>query len=65
MEDYNKWWIDNFLNNKYDLNERINIDGETNEGKYICFIDVKFTKLGRGVFTVFCSSLCFRNNKLN
>lgn len=53
MVDYNKWWIDNFLNNKYDLNDRINIDGETNEGKYICFIDIKFTKLGRGILQSF------------
>lgn len=52
MEDYNKWWVYN-LGKESTMDKRINVEGETNEGKYICFVDVKFSQLGRGILKAF------------
>lgn len=53
MEDYNRWWFNNLGNNDKSLERRTNVEGETNEGKYICFVDVKFSHLGRGILQAF------------
>lgn len=53
MEDYNRWWFNCWGNNDGALEKRINVEGETNEGKFICFVDVKFSHLGRGTLQAF------------
>ena len=52
MEDYSKWWF-SFLGKEMSMDKRVNVEGETNEGKYICFVDVKFSQLGRGNLQAF------------
>lgn len=43
-----------FLDNSSENEQKpINIEGETNEERYICFINIKFVQLGRGVLQAF------------
>ena len=42
----------NNIGNK-DRFERINVEGTTNNGCYICFIHVKFSHMGRGILQAF------------
>ena len=62
MEDYNKWWFNSFSNYKKTLDNRINLEGETNNGKYICFINIKFTQLGRGILQAFVPAYVLGNS---
>lgn len=51
LEDYAKWHFNNIGNrNKF---ERVNVEGTTNNGWYICFIHVKFSHMGRGILQAF------------
>lgn len=51
LEDYTKWHFKNIgKNNKF---ERVNVEGITNNGWYICFVHVKFSHLGRGILQAF------------
>lgn len=48
---YTKWYFEHLgKNEKFDY---INLDGITSDGKYICFIHVKFSHLGRGALQAF------------
>lgn len=58
MEDYSKWWF-SFLGKEMSMDKRVNVEGETNEGKYICFVDVKFSQLGRGNLQAFVPAYVF------
>ena len=51
LEDYSRWNFNYFL--KQEKFERINVEGITNMGQYICFIHVKFSNLGRGILQAF------------
>lgn len=51
LEDYTKWHFKN-IGNKEKF-ERINVEGTTNNGCYICFIHVKFSHMGRGILQAF------------
>lgn len=52
MEYYPKWCFNN-SGNESSLDEGINVEGETNEGRYICFVNVKFSQIGRGILQSF------------
>ena len=51
LEDYTKWYFEHI--EKKDKFERVNIEGTTNDGWYICFIHVKFSHMGRGILQAF------------
>lgn len=46
-------FFEHFVNTGEVLNSRINLFGETSEGKNICFINIKLSKIGRGCFQAF------------
>lgn len=46
LEDYFKWYGKNLCDKK--KYEMMNIEGITNNGKYICFIHIKVVEIGRG-----------------
>lgn len=51
LEEYTKWHFNN-IGNK-DKFARVNVEGTTNNGCYICFIHVKFLHMGRGILQAF------------
>lgn len=51
LGDYTKWHFNNI--GSRDRFERINVEGTTNNGCYICFIHVKFSHMGRGILQAF------------
>lgn len=51
LEDYTKWHFKHICNK--DKFERVNVEGTTNNGFYICFIHVKFSHMGRGILQAF------------
>lgn len=51
LEEYTKWYFNN-IGNK-DKFARVNVEGTTNNGCYICFIHVKFSHMGRGILQAF------------
>lgn len=51
LEDYTKWHFKNI--GSKDKFERVNVEGTTNNGFYICFIHVKFSHMGRGILQAF------------
>ena len=55
MEDcnYNRWKVNHFSNNKKTSDNSINVERESNDGKYICFVNVRFTQLERGMLQAF------------
>ena len=49
MMNYGRWWFYH-LGKEADFSKsEINIEGVTNAGKYICFVNVKFRQIGSGV----------------
>lgn len=42
------WFFNSIANQEMELDGRVNISGENNEGKEITFIGIKFARLGRG-----------------
>lgn len=64
MEDYVEWFFEEFINEEE--HKKYNLEGTTNEGNYICFIEVIPRPIGRGAFSSFVPAYIIgKTNGLN
>lgn len=62
MVNYSRWWF-NYLGNEDNFSDnKINIEGVTSNGNYICFVHVRLRQIGSGVMQSFVPAYILGNS---